>query len=112
MAFRKNHDGLFKLRIEDTDLKRSTDEAKEAIINGLKWMDLNWDGEIIYQSSKLERHKEIVNQLLQNGHAYKCYCTPEELEEMRNLAKSEKRSLKDGDVKMACGAACLSLIHI
>ena len=90
--FAKNHDGLFKLRIEDTDLKRSTDEAKEAIINGLKWMNLNWDGEIIYQSNKLERHKEIVNQLLQNGHAYKCYCTPEELEEMRNLAKSEKRA--------------------
>ena len=90
--FAKRHDGLFKLRIEDTDLKRSTDEAKEAIINGLKWMNLNWDGEIIYQSNKLERHKEIVNQLLQNGHAYKCYCTPEELEEMRNLAKSEKRA--------------------
>lgn len=90
--FAKNNGGLFKLRIEDTDLKRSTEEAKQAIINGLKWMNLNWDGDIIYQSQRQERHKEIVNKLIENGHAYKCYCTPEELEEMRALAKSQKKA--------------------
>ena len=90
--FAKKHGGLFKLRIEDTDLKRSTTEAKKAIIDGLEWMDLKWDGDIIYQSERLERHREIVDILLEKGHAYKCYCSPEELEEMRAQAKAEKRA--------------------
>lgn len=90
--FAKKHGGLFKLRIEDTDLKRSTTEAKKAIIDGLEWMDLKWDGDIIYQSERLERHREIVDTLLEKGHAYKCYCSPEELEEMRAQAKAEKRA--------------------
>tara|TARA_A100001037_G_scaffold38902_1_gene30001 strand:+ start:2182 stop:3579 length:1398 start_codon:yes stop_codon:yes gene_type:complete len=90
--FAKKHGGLFKLRIEDTDLKRSTTEAKKAIIDGLEWMDLKWDGDIIYQSERLERHREIVDILLKKGHAYKCYCSPEELEEMRAQAKAEKRA--------------------
>ena len=90
--FAKKHGGLFKLRIEDTDLKRSTTEAKKAIIDGLEWMELKWDGDIIYQSERLERHREIVDILLEKGHAYKCYCSPEELEEMRAQAKAEKRA--------------------
>ncbi len=90
--FAKKHGGLFKLRIEDTDLKRSTTEAKKAIIDGLEWMDLKWDGDIIYQSERLERHREIVDILLEKGHAYKCYCSPKELEEMRAQAKAEKRA--------------------
>ena len=90
--FAKNNNGLFKLRIEDTDIKRSTQEAKEAIINGLKWLDLNWDKEEIYQSKRIERHKEIGNELLKLGHAYKCYCSPEELAEMREKARKEKRA--------------------
>jgi glutamyl-tRNA synthetase len=92
--FAKHHDGLFKLRIEDTDIKRSTDDAKEAIIDGLKWLDLNWDGEVVYQSKKIQRHIEIGKKLLDMGHAYKCYCSPEELAEMRELAKKEKRAPK------------------
>ncbi|MDB9762840.1 glutamate--tRNA ligase [Alphaproteobacteria bacterium] len=90
--FAKNNNGLFKLRIEDTDIKRSTEEAKEAIIDGLKWLDLNWDGEIVYQSERIVRHKDIGKELLKLGHAYKCYCSPEELSNMRALAKKEKRA--------------------
>ena len=92
--FAKHHDGLFKLRIEDTDVKRSTNAAKEAIIDGLKWIDLNWDDEVVYQSKKIQRHVEIGKKLLDMGHAYKCYCSPEELAEMRELAKKEKRAPK------------------
>jgi len=92
--FAKNNNGLFKLRIEDTDIKRSTDEAKEAIIDGLKWLDLNWDDDIVYQSERIARHKEIGKELLKLGHAYKCYCSPEELADMRALAKKEKRAPK------------------
>ena len=92
--FAKHHDGLFKLRIEDTDVKRSTNDAKEAIIDGLKWIDLNWDDEVVYQSKKIQRHVEIGKKLLDMGHAYKCYCSPEELTEMRELAKKEKRAPK------------------
>ena len=92
--FAKHHDGLFKLRIEDTDVKRSTDDAKKAIIDGLKWIDLNWDDEVVYQSKKIQRHVEIGKKLLDMGHAYKCYCSPEELTEMRELAKKEKRAPK------------------
>ena len=92
--FAKHHDGLFKLRIEDTDVKRSTNAAKEAIIDGLKWIDLNWDDEVVYQSKKIQRHVEIGKKLLDMGHAYKCYCSPEELTEMRELAKKEKRAPK------------------
>jgi len=92
--FAKHHNGSFKLRIEDTDIKRSTDEAKEAIINGLKWLELNWDDQIVYQSEQIERHKAIGKELLKLGYAYKCYCSPEELSEMRELAKKEKRAPK------------------
>jgi len=92
--YAKNHGGLFKLRIEDTDLKRSTNEAKQAIINGLNWMKLDWDGDIIYQSKRLERHKEVVEILLKKGYAYKCYCSPEDLEKMREKARLEKRAPK------------------
>jgi len=92
--FAKKHKGLFKLRIEDTDLKRSTDEAKQAIIDGLNWMKLDWDGDIVYQSKRLDRHKEIVETLLKKGHAYHCYCSPEDLTAMREKAKLEKRAPK------------------
>jgi len=92
--FAKHYDGLFKLRIEDTDIKRSTQDAKEAIIDGLKWLDLNWDEEVVYQSKRIQRHIEIGKKLLKLGHAYKCYCSPEELTEMRELAKKEKRAPK------------------
>ena len=92
--YARKHNGKFKLRIEDTDLKRSTEDAKKAIINGLKWLNLDWDEDIIYQSERLSRHTEIGMQLLKTGHAYKCYATPEELNAMREEAKINKRPPK------------------
>ncbi len=75
--------GTFLLRIEDTDRERSTPEAVAAIINGLKWLGLNWDGDIVHQFSRAARHREVVEKLLAEGKAYRCYATPQELEEMR-----------------------------
>jgi len=90
--YAKKNNGLFKLRIEDTDLKRSSLEAKEAILQGLKWIGLNWDEDPIYQSKRSDKHKEIANILLEKGYAYRCFCSPEELSEMREKAKAEKRA--------------------
>ncbi len=89
--FARHHGGEFRLRIEDTDLKRSTEEAKTAILDGLEWLELNWDGDVVYQSAQRARHAEIVEELLSSGKAYRCYCTPEELAEMRAAAKREGR---------------------
>ena len=80
------------LRIEDTDRARSTDEAVDALVDGLTWLGLDWDGEPISQFSRVERHQEVVEMLLASGNAYKCYASPSELEEMRELARQEKRS--------------------
>jgi len=85
--------GKFLLRIEDTDRKRSTQEAVDAIFDGLSWLGLDWDGEAVSQFSRVERHKEVVEQMLAAGHAYKCYCTPDELQEMRDQAKAEGRRM-------------------
>lgn len=89
--------GTFLLRIEDTDRKRSTDEAVEAIYDGLKWLGLDWDGDAISQYARVERHREVVQELLERGMAYKCYCSPEELTEMREKARAEgKKRMYDG----------------
>jgi glutamyl-tRNA synthetase len=85
------------LRIEDTDRERSTKEAIDAILDGLKWLELDWDGDVIYQFSRAARHREIAEQLLASGRAYRCYATPEELDEMRKKARAEGRTrLYDG----------------
>ncbi|MBX7146959.1 MAG: glutamate--tRNA ligase [Alphaproteobacteria bacterium] len=84
--FAKHHGGQFLLRIEDTDRARSTDQAITAIIEGLKWFGLTWDGDVIYQSQRFQRHYEIAMHLLKQGHAYYCYCTPDELQQMREEA--------------------------
>jgi glutamyl-tRNA synthetase len=86
--------GRFRLRIEDTDRARSTREAVEAIINGLNWLGLDWDGDIVHQSDRLERHAEAARQMLADGNAYYAYETPAELEAMREKAKAEKRTLR------------------
>ena len=83
--------GKFLLRIEDTDKSRSTPEAKAAIVDGLDWLGLDHDGEIIYQSQRAERHGEIAHQLLQTGAAYRCYMTPEEISKERDAARQEGR---------------------
>jgi glutamyl-tRNA synthetase len=86
--------GIFRLRIEDTDRVRSTPEAVAAIIDGLSWLGLDWDGEIVHQFSGAARHAEVARELLAKGRAYYCYCTPEELEAMRARARAEKRSVR------------------
>ena len=84
--------GKFLLRIEDTDLKRSTKEAVDAILEGLEWLGLYWDEEPISQASRRHRHVALVKKLIEESKAYYCYCSPEELAEMRNLAKAEDKS--------------------
>jgi glutamyl-tRNA synthetase len=83
--------GQFVLRIEDTDKERSTQKAVDVIFEGLKWMGLTWDDEPVFQSAREERHKEVALQLLAEGKAYRCFCTPEELKEMRETAVAEGR---------------------
>ena len=91
--YAKHTGGKFLLRIEDTDQKRSTDEAIDAIYEGLSWLGLDWDGEAVSQHARQERHQQVAQELLSNGLAYKCYCSPEELEEMRLMAKAEGRTM-------------------
>ena len=91
--FARHHGGRFLLRIEDTDRERSTEEAVQAIIEGLKWLELHWDGEPVSQFARADRHREIVRQLLDSGHAYYCQCTPEELAAMREKARAEGRPM-------------------
>src|SRR6266851_3036045 len=92
--FARHHGGKFLLRIEDTDRARSTPEAVAAIVEGLDWLGLSWDGEIVYQSARAARHAEVARQLLAAGRAYRCYCTPTELDAMRERARAEKRSVR------------------
>ncbi len=97
--FAKHHEqygdgGRFLLRIEDTDRQRSTQAAVDAILDGLKWLGLDWDGEALSQFSRVARHAEVAHKLLADGHAYKCYCSPEELEEMREAARREGRPVR------------------
>src|SRR5690349_956381 len=92
--FARHNGGTYKLRIEDTDRARSTPEAVAAILDGLSWLGLDWDGEVVYQSQRLDRHAEIARQLLAEGKAYRCYCTPEELEAMREKARAEGRPVR------------------
>ena len=95
--YARHHGGRFRLRIEDTDRKRSTPEAIEAIIEGLSWLELTWDDEIVYQFARRERHAALARELLARGAAYHCYCSPEELAEMREKARAEGRTkLYDG----------------
>jgi glutamyl-tRNA synthetase len=92
--FARHHGGLFRLRIEDTDRVRSTPEATHAIVDGLAWLGLEWDGEIVHQFARAERHAEVARQLLAAGRAYYCWCTPSKLEAMRERARVEKRSVR------------------
>ena len=92
--FAKHYGGKFRLRIEDTDRQRSTKAAVDAIIDGLSWLELGWDGEIVMQFERAPRHAEAARQLLATGNAYYCYCTPAELEAMRETARAEGRSVR------------------
>jgi glutamyl-tRNA synthetase len=92
--FARHHGGEFKLRIEDTDRARSTQPAIDAIIDGLRWLELEWDGEEIFQFARAARHAEVAGQLLANGHAYRCFATPDELEAMRAEQKARGLPLR------------------
>ena len=91
-AYARRHGGEFILRIEDTDLERSTQESEQAIFDAMTWLGLSWDGEAYFQMKRLERYREVAEALLASGHAYRCYCSKEELEAMREAqaARGEK----------------------
>ena len=88
--YSKNQKGDFYLRIEDTDKERSKDEYKKQIIQSLKWIGITHDGEEYIQSKKIDDHIKIANELLKNGHAYKCYCSNEEIEEQKKRSRQKK----------------------
>jgi glutamyl-tRNA synthetase len=95
--YARGRGGKMLLRVEDTDRERSTQAAIDAILDGLSWLGLEWDGEPIYQFARAARHREVAEQLLADGHAYRCYASPEELTQMREAARREGRTrLYDG----------------
>ena len=103
--YSKNQKGTFHLRIEDTDKERSKDEYKVQIINSLKWIGIEHDGDEYIQSTKIDNHIKVANELLKNGTAYKCYCSSEEIEEQKKRARQKKlpyiynRKWRDADEK-------------
>jgi glutamyl-tRNA synthetase len=95
--YARGRGGKMLLRIEDTDRERSTQAAIDAILDGLSWLGIDWDGDVIYQFARSSRHREVAERLLAVGHAYRCYASPEELAQMREAARREGRSkLYDG----------------
>ncbi|MFV0643917.1 MAG: glutamate--tRNA ligase [Sphingomonadaceae bacterium] len=92
--FARHHGGKALLRIEDTDHKRSTQEAIDAILDGLDWLGLDYDETTVYQSTRASRHAEVANLLLEHGHAYRCYASAEELEAMREAQRAAKQPLR------------------
>jgi glutamyl-tRNA synthetase len=94
LLFARHHGGKFLLRIEDTDRARSTQPAIEAILEGMRWLNLDWDGDEVYQFARAERHAEVAHEMLANGHAYKCFATAEELEAMRAEQRANKQPLR------------------
>ena len=91
-AYSRRHGGQFILRIEDTDLERSTEESKRAILEGMRWLGIDWDEGPVYQMQRLARYREIAERLIREGHAYYCYCSKGELDAMREAqrARGEK----------------------
>ncbi len=92
--YARKYDGQFLLRIEDTDRARSTEESTAAIFEGLEWLGLDWDEDVVYQSAGLGRHRSDAERLLNAGLAYRCFCTTEELREQREAATARKESFK------------------
>jgi glutamyl-tRNA synthetase len=92
--YARKHGGTFLLRIEDTDKARSTDESTRAIFDGLNWLGLQWDEDVVYQGANAERNREDAYRMLANGTAYRCFCTQEELAQRRAAAEASKDSFK------------------
>ena len=91
-AYARRHGGKFILRVEDTDLERSTEESSAAILGGMRWLGLDWDEGPFFQMQRLARYREVANRLIADGHAYPCWMTREELEALRH--EQLKKSLK------------------
>lgn len=92
--FARHHGGKFLLRIEDTDRARSTDAAIDAILDGMQWLDLDWDGETVFQFARAPRHAEVAHELLAKGEAYRCYLTQDELAAMRAEAQEKRQPFR------------------
>ena len=92
--FARHHGGKYLLRIEDTDRARSTEPAIAAILDGLSWLGLPWDGEVTFQFARAARHAEVANQMLAAGNAYHCYASPQELDEMRAAQKAAGKPMR------------------
>jgi glutamyl-tRNA synthetase len=92
--YARHFGGEFLLRIEDTDKMRSTEESTRAIFDGMTWLGLDWDEEVVYQGANLERHQRDASHMLGNGTAYRCFCTPEELDERRRAAEARREAFK------------------
>ena len=92
--YARHYDGDFLLRIEDTDKMRSTDESTRAIFDGMTWLGLDWDEEVVYQGANLDRHRADALRMLDSGAAYRCFCTAEELDERRRAAEAQKEAFK------------------
>ena len=89
--FARHHGGKFLLRIEDTDKARSTQAAIDAILEGMRWLELDWDDETVFQSARVARHADVAQQLLASGNAYRCYATAAELDAMRTEQRANKQ---------------------
>ena len=99
--------GNFVLRIEDTDRERSTDEAVQAILDAMAWLNLEHDGEIYYQTQRFDRYAEVIDRLIDEGKAYRCYSSAEEVEAMREAARERGEKPKyDGTWRPMPGATC------
>ncbi len=92
--FARHYGGTFRLRVEDTDVARSTEDAKRAILEGLSWLGLNWDDEVVYQLARAPRHREVAEELIARGQAYYCYTTAEELAAQRAEAEAKGEAFR------------------
>jgi glutamyl-tRNA synthetase len=94
LLFARHHGGRFLLRIEDTDRARSTEPAIDAILAGMRWLGLDWDGDAVFQFARADRHAEVAHAMVESGHAYRCYMTVEEIEAQRAAAQAAKQPLR------------------
>ncbi len=94
LLYARHHGGTFRLRIEDTDRARSTEPAIQAILGGMRWLGLDWDGEEVYQFARADRHAAVAHQMVEHGHAYRCYMTQGEIDAMRAEAQAAKKPLR------------------
>src|SRR5688572_3648404 len=92
--YARKYGGQFLLRVEDTDKARSTDESTSAIFEGLTWLGLDWDEEVVFQGANIERHRTDTTRLLESGAAYRCFCTPAELDERRRAVEATGEGFK------------------